>query len=342
MTRPSRGVRGLRGPSLVLLAAALASAADERTAADIVAEFRAIKIPWSGEMTEEEYTAFVRERCGRQCALALELKTRFPADKTVPELMRLRWTMLLTVFDDPKRVLEEAAAAPTALAVEAALASAHATLETPGAPIAEKLRRVREAAKAAGPRDQVWVAFLLVALARNHIAGPEKQRELCEKVVAECPAAADDARAHLAALERVGKALEIPAGRPLAAASATAAEYTIVHFFGAYDTRVRKDLRELREAVAGLPAGRARIEGVLLYDSEDQVSRAAALALEANATWPVRVAPAGGPDDWYARLRLGQPSFVLLDRERKVVAVTGRAGPLGEALTRLGRPATAD
>jgi hypothetical protein len=30
---------------------------------------------------------------------------------------------------------------------------------------------------------------------------------------------------------------------------------------------------------------------------------------------------------------------VLLDRERKVVAVTGRAGLLGEALARLGRPA---
>lgn len=67
--------------------------------------------------------------------------------------------------------------------------------------------------------------------------------------------------------------------------------------------------------------------------------RAKRLARECGATWPVRVAAGGGRDDWWARLRLSEPAFVLLDRHRKVVAVTGRPGPLGEALARL-RPAS--
>ncbi len=313
-------------------------------AEEIVAEYKAIKIPWG--LLEEEYAKILPERCGRQCELALELSRRFPEHDAVPELMRARWTMLLTVFDDPARVLAETAAAPARLRVEAAYAAAHATLEAPQAPSDEKLKRVCEAAEAArsaGRRDQEWVGFLMVELARNHIANPAKQRALCEKVVEECPGVADDARRHLAALERVGKALEVPEGRPLGEALAAAeAEYTIVHFFGAFDTRVRKDLAELREAVKRLPAGRARVEGVLLYDSEDQLERARLLVREAGAAWPVRVAPAGGPDDWYARLGLGQPAFVLLDRERRVVALAGRPGPLAEALARLGRAATAD
>ncbi len=306
-------------------------------AEEIVAEYRAIKIPWG--LSEEEYATILPERCGRQCELALELSRRFPEHEAVPELMRARWTMLLTVFDDPARVLAETAAAPERLRVEAALAAAHAMLEAPQAPSDEKLKRVREAvsaARAAGRHEQEWVAFLLVELARNHIANPAKQRELCDKVVAECPTAAADARAHLKALERVGKVLEVPEGKPLGEAPAPPeAEYTIVHFFGAFDTRVRKDLAELRDAVKRLPAGRARVEGVLLYESEDQLERARLLVREAGMTWPVRVAAAGGPDDWYARLRLGQPSFVLLDRERRGVALAGRPAPLLEALARV-------
>jgi hypothetical protein len=313
-------------------------------AEEIVAEYKAIKIPWG--LSEEEMTAIVRERCGRQCELALELSRRFPSHEAVPELMLARWTMLLTVFDDPARVLEETAAAPSRLRVEAALAAAHATLEAPEAPPDEKLKRVREAvsaARAAGHRAQEYAAFLMVEFARCHVASARKQRELCEKVVAAWPAAAGDARRHLEALERVGKVLEVPEGRPLGEAPGAAeAEYMIVHFFGAFDTRVRKDLAELREAVKRLPAGRARVEGVLLYDSEDQLERARLLVREAAMTWPVRVAAAGGPEDWWARLGLGQPSFVLLDRERRVVALAGRPGPLGEALARQRRPAASE
>jgi hypothetical protein len=313
-------------------------------AEEIVAEFRAIRIPWGLDVSEEEYEALVRERCGRQCSLALELSRRFPEHEAVPELMLARWTMLLTVFDDPARVLSETAAAPERLAAEAALAAAYATLEAPGAPSDEKLKRMREAAALVKTkRHEEYAAFLMASLARDHVASPRKQREICERVVAEWPAAAEDARRHLVALERVGKVLEVPEGRPLvaeagagAAAPAAEAEYVIVHFFSAYDGRMGKDLRELREAVKRLPARRVRVEGVLLYDDEGQLERAGRWVREGGMEWPVRVAPEDGPDGWWSRLRLDGASFVLLDRERRVVALAGRPAPLCEALARVG------
>jgi len=299
----------------------------EPTAEELVAEFRSIRIPWG--LSEEEADRVVRERCGRQCELALELSRRFPEHEAVPELMLARWTMLLTVFEDPKRALEETAAAPERLAAEAALAAAYATLEAPEAPSDEKLKRLRAAAGAAkSKRHREFAAFLMAAFARDHVASPAKQREICEKAVEEYGrAAALDAREVLAALERVGKALEIPEGRVLFEGERPEAEYVIVHCFSAFDGRIRKDLRELRAGLARLPAGRARVEGVLLYDDEMQVERARKLERECGFAWPVRVAPEDGPDGWWSRLGFGRASFVLLDRERKVVALAGPAWP---------------
>jgi hypothetical protein len=286
------------------LLAALA-AGGERSAAEIVAEFRGIRIPWGFGMTEEEYDALVRERSWRQCALALELQARFPDHEAVPELMRTRWALLLNVFEDPARVLAETKEAPERLQVEAAFARAHATLESPEATPQEKLRSVREAVRKS-PRDQEWVAFLLVEFARAHVASPEKQRELCEKVVKECPKADRDARDHLKALERVGQVLDVPIAD---------ADFTIVHFFGTYDARLRKDIQELLVAKAG-------VVGVLLVDNDDERARAQAL----KVPWPVHVMP----DAWSG------PGFVLVDRERRIKAMASRPGPLLEALSRRG------
>jgi hypothetical protein len=292
-------------------------------------------------VSEEEYEALVRERCGRQCAIAAELARRFPSHEAVAELVHARWTMLVTVFEDPAKALEETAAAPERLRAEAALAAAYAVLAAPGAPSDEKLKRLRAAAALVRTkRHEEYAAFLMAAFARDHVASPRRQREICEKAVeAYGRAAAVDAREHLRALERVGKVLEVPEGRVLVEGERGEAEYVIVHVFSAYDGRIRKDVAELREGLARLPAGRASVEGVLLFDDEGQLERARALERECGMAWPVRVAAEEGPDGWWSRLRLGSAQFALLDREGKAVALTGRPAPLLEALARVQPPA---
>jgi hypothetical protein len=304
------------------LAAALlcaGAAAKDREAADLVREFDSIRIPWGLDVPEEEYEALVRERCGRQCEIAQEVCARFPDHPRAPKLAAARWTLLLTVFDDPARVLAETADAPPRLRREATFARAHATLESAEATIGEKLRRVREVTDGDARED---VAFLLLELAKNHVPGPAKQREILEKVAGAWPGTEAEraARAQLRGLANVGTRFDLDLGEPILGAKGGDAERTIVHIWSTWATRDRKDLAALRRI------GGVRVWSVVAGEGEEPVARARRLVGDVPGNWAVFVR---ADDGWWDRMGLdGWPAFLLLDREGKVLAVTGRPEPL--------------
>ena len=98
----------LFGAALVLLATARVDAAPDRSARKIVREFDAVEYPgFMKDISMEDYGKLVDPPSRKQCELAAELYRSHPGHKQVPRLMRSRWTLLVNVFEDWDRVLQE-------------------------------------------------------------------------------------------------------------------------------------------------------------------------------------------------------------------------------------------
>ncbi len=202
--------------------------------------------------------------------------------------------------------------------------------------MADKLARVQEAI-AKAPDDAEWVAFLLYELAKNHIANPQRQRAILEKLAETHPRADATRRAqqHLKALDNVGKPFDLDLG-----ATGTPPRYRILHIWTTWSQRDRKDLKTLADLLKRTDdPNRLTIQSILLTDDEDTLNRANRMAEEAGLKdrkdWTLHVKPTTADADWLEAKHLdGTPALVLLDLKGRVAAVTGRAAPLAKATAR--------
>ncbi|MEM7165282.1 MAG: hypothetical protein AAF581_07455 [Planctomycetota bacterium] len=162
--------------------------AKERSARKIIKDFDRVKYPgWINDISMEDYAKLVIPPTREQCALALELRENYPRHKEVPRLMLSRWVLTINVFDGYDQVLEETTDALensnfVPLENAAAIGRAMAALTGHRLTVERRFELVKDAVKR-NSKDTDYGPFLLTQLAVDHIANPDKQRDLCELAI---------------------------------------------------------------------------------------------------------------------------------------------------------------
>ena len=202
--------------ALVSMFAVASMSAQDRSAAQILAEFDRLQFPSnSAGTTPEAFRLEVRSVASKKGELALELYRTHPDHARVGKLLGDRWTLAINSLEEPARVLREATAQLQVKGLradvrrEALLARARATLAT-GA----KAMPCMDAIEAFLAVDGEAVAggFLIMELLRTRNIPNDIAKGLVATVQKVWPKdrwLGPDARGYKAQMDRVGKPMAL-------------------------------------------------------------------------------------------------------------------------------------
>lgn len=351
----------LRSTTAALLASSLAgllslASAQEtarRPAAAILADFDGVVYPSMSEGSDPESLARFRKTIDdashRQEVLAQELFESHHDHARVPELLRMRWQLLVNVDRDFQRVRKETAslAGDARLAPLAAALRAWACVDDESLPFATRVQDV-EAALEQAPADFLPQAALL-ELARRKSCDAELQRKAAERIAA-LDAGDDGVGADARRLAKlVGKVGErIDAGfqddrthQPFRLADLRGHPVVVSFLPSPWSEQEPVEAAELKRLSEEFGARGLELVVVHeLYSQDDVADRrrhASDLALPGRVQFDV-----ASPDDSLKRRLLGVEVPVvslLLDRDGRLAALCVEAAPLHEAIEKACEPA---
>jgi len=311
----------------VVLGAICLGGGGRRPAEEIVREFNTVKYPgFTEDISREEFQKLAAPAAERQCRLALELYESHPDHQDVSRLMAARWTLTVNSLQRPRRTIEETekilAGGPKRLRAVAATRRAYAGLADPQTPVEERFRYVREAL-AEAPKDAHWGTKLLYALAFENSSRPAKQRELYELAVDRFGEPATRTMgSSMRLLDRIGRRVELAfedvrTGKPM---TLRKGRPTVV-FVWSPTAECRDDIEVLRRARG--------VDVRCVYFGGSSRESAKERAAEHGVEWPLFVDEREFSEQWAWKfgVRFGR-TFLLLDGDQRLRAVTHRAAPL--------------
>jgi hypothetical protein len=334
---------------------AFAQDAPKRSASVILADYDGVSYPSMSDGSDPEsiarFSKAIEDAAHRQEACALELLESHPKHERVPELLKMRWQLLVNVDHDFTRVRREterfvgddggdasgAKRRDARLVPLAHVARAWACVEDESLPAATRVADLERAVRVA-PEDFL-ARVALLDYAKTKCCDPAFQREVATRVAkldAASHAEGDDARKLLKLLDRVGQAwpgtaLDVGAlhGHPV-----------VVSFFPSpWSDREPREAAALVALAKEFGSDDGGLEFVVvhtLYSQDDEADRRKhvdALRLPGRCVFETRDVSPGVME---RTLGAEIPNFVLLlDRDGRLVALSGEAKSLRPALAKL-------
>jgi hypothetical protein len=331
----------------VVSATAAAQEASPRSAAAILADYDGVSYPSMSDGSDPEsiarFSKAIDDAAHRQEACALELFESHPKHERVPELLKMRWQLLVNVDHDFTRVRRETErfvaddGGDARLVPLAHVARAWACVEDESLPAATRVADLERAVQIA-PEDFL-ARVALLDYARRKSCDPAFQRDVATRVAkldAAPHAEGDDARKLLKLLDRIGQAWP---GAPLDVGALHGRPVLVSFFPSPWSDREPREAAALVALAKEFGSDDGGLEFVVvhtLYSQDDEADRRKhvdALRLPGRCVFETRDASPG----WMERtLGAEIPDFVLLiDRDGKLVAVSGEAKSLRPALAKL-------
>ncbi len=330
---------------------AAAQSAPKRSASAIVAEFDGVSYPSMSEGSDPEsvarFTKAIEEAAHRQEACALELLESHPGHARVPELLRMRWQLLVNVDHDYSRVRRETEpfvtkAKDARLVPLAHVLRAWACVEDDALPAATRVADLESAVKVA-PEDFL-ARVALLEFAQKKSCDPEFQRDVARRIAAldaSQGAEGDDARRLQKLLAKIGQPwpnAAADATEPPLALAALHGHPVVVSFFPTpYFEREPQEAADLISLAKEFGGDRLEIAVVhALYSQDDVADRkkhVASLGLPGRSHLEVREF-----GSTYLDRTLGFEVPVLaclIDRDGKLVALSFQVKSLRPAVARL-------
>jgi hypothetical protein len=326
--------------------------ASKRSAAAIVAEFDGVSYPsMSGGSDPESlarFTKAIEDAAHRQEACALELLESHPGHARVPELLRMRWQLLVNVDRDYVKVRRETEpfvtkAKDARLVPLAHVARAWACVEDDELPTETRVADLEAALKIA-PEDFL-ARVALLEFAQRKSCDPEFQRDVAKRIAgldASHGADGDDARRLQKMLAHIGQPWPNEAADatepPLALAALHGHPVVLSFFPSPYSDQEKDEAADLKALAKEF--GGEGLEVVVVHtifsqdDAADRKKHVASLALPGRSHLEVRDQ---GPAYLDRTLGADVPQLsCLLDRDSKLVALSFQAKSLRPALAKLG------
>ncbi len=334
--------------------------ASKRPASAIVAEFDGVSYPSMSQGSDPEslarFSKAIEDAAHRQEACALELLQSHPGHARVPELLRMRWQLLVNVDRDYVKVRRETEPfvgddggganatkkRDARLVPLAHVARAWACVEDDELPAETRVADLEAAVKIA-PEDFLARAALL-EFAQRKSCDPEFQRDVAKRIAgldASHGADGDDARRLQKMLDHVGQPWPNEAADatepPLALASLRGHPVALSFFPSPYSDHEKDEAADLKALAKEF--GGDGLEVVVVHtifsqdDAADRRKHVASLALPGRAHLEAR---AQGPAYLDRTLGADVPQLsCLLDRDGKLVALSFQVKSLRPALTKL-------
>jgi len=334
--------------------------APKRAASAIVAEFDGVSYPSMSEGSDPEsvarFTKAIEKAAHRQEACALELLESHPGHARVPELLRMRWQLLVNVDHDFAKVRREterfvgdagggasgATKRDARLVPLAHVLRAWACVEDDALPAATRVADLEAAVKVA-PEDFLARAALL-EFAQKKSCDPAFQRDVAKRIAAldaSQGAEGDDARRLQKLLGKIGQPWPNEAAdatEPPLALAALHGHPVVVSFFPTpYFEREPQEAADLISLAKEF--GGDGLEFVVVHaifsqdDTADRKKYVASLALPGRSHLEVREF-----GSTYLDRTLGAevPMLAcLIDRDGKLVALSFQAKSLRPAVAQL-------
>jgi len=342
----------------VLAATAAAQETAPRSAATILADYDGVSYPSMSEGSDPEsiarFSKAIDDAAHRQEACALELLEAHPKHERVPELLKMRWQLLVNVDHDFTRVRRETEklvaddGGDARLVPLAHVARAWACVEDESLPAVTRVADLERAVKVA-PEDFL-ARVALLDYAKRKSCDPAFQRDVATRVAkldAGSHAEGDDARKLLKLLDRIGQAWPGAAGNAAGAATRPPIDVGALHghpvlvsFFptpwGDREPREAAALVSLAKEFGSDDGGLEFVVVHTLYSQDDEADRRKhvdSLRLPGRCVFETRDVSPGVME---RTLGAEIPDFVLLlDRDGRLVAVSGEAKSLRPALAKL-------